>query len=121
MAFQEGVMCSLFHTQFLDRLVCYAAFSLLSVNFAHLHTQDIKCFFKYRSIKVRIHYWSRSSCYMQCSTAIADNMIYANVLLLQQIGALLNIYIYIKERPAARCLSKRQGISEMNNARDWDS
>lgn len=95
------------------------AFSLLSVNFAQFHIQDIKCFFKYRSMKVRIHYWSWSSCYMQCSAVIADNMIYANVLLLQQIAAVLNIYI--KERPAARCLSKRQGISEMNNARDWDS
>lgn len=75
---------------------------------------------KYRSMKVRIHYWSRSSCNTQRSTAIADNMIYANVLLLQQIAAVLNIYIK-KERPAARCLSRRQGISEMNNARDWDS
>lgn len=30
---------------------------------------------------------------MQCSTAIADNIIYANVLLLQQVAAVLNIYI----------------------------
>lgn len=75
--------------------MCYTAFSLLGVNFAPFtHIQDIKCFsLKYRHMKVRIHYWSWSSCNMQCSTAIADNMIYANVLLLQQIATVLNIYI----------------------------
>lgn len=35
MAFVEGVMHLLFSTQFLDRLECVSAFSLLSVNFAH--------------------------------------------------------------------------------------